>query len=814
MTGAGKFAEVVVGAGDVRGAQTFHYEIPAQLEGHVRPGQLVLVPFGTRQSHAVVMRVSDASPVEATRPIFDIIWDTEVLDAAHRELAEWTARRYAAPILDTVNLAMPPGLARHLRSTYAVASDESQPQVELAPAETRTLELIRQRGEVSEAEIRRTAGKTAARAGVRRLVALRLVNRRISLHLPQTAGERLVSAAAVEDPGAVDVRLARAPKQLALWRVLAAAEEPLPVPRALHVADVGQSILRALVARGLARVERRPTTPYLVDDVSREELPAGTANSAGWQEVKTALGSDNADVTLLHGDEADRWSIYARSIDHVVRGGRQALVVAPDVRTSTRFADWLASRVEARVAEVGRARTDAERIALWMAVRNGTVDVLVGTRAVAFAPLARPGVVIVDREEDAGHKNRNTPRYHARVVARRLAELSQCHLVLGSETPSVESFYDVEANRSRLVSDRPTVLSPRPRPCTESASDAPAPGGDVDVVDMRRAVTTVGRHGVISRRLFVALRQVLQDQGRAVLFVNRRGTATLTVCRECGYVFGCPRCSTGMVQHRDAAVMLCHVCNWREDPPRACPVCEGRRLRLWGYGTEAVAEAVSHLFPRSRVARVDSDRPARDVEAAVSAFERGEGVDVLVGTQRLAGFGEALRAQLLGIVQADVGLRFPDFLAPERVFINLMRLRRLVTDGEDGGRLVIQTLMPRHHVTQALQLDDWEHFYRAELAERQAEGLPPFRPVARATFAHADDERAAAEAQRARRELETIAAAAESLDLEILGPAPAALHRRRGQYVWQLLLFGVDARKVLPELHRGWTIDVDPVELT
>jgi len=813
VTGAGGFAEVVVGAGDVRGAQTFHYEIPASLEGRVRPGQLVLVPFGTRQSHAVVLRVSDASPVEATRPIFDIIWDTEVLDATHRELAEWTARRYAAPILDVVNLAMPPGLARHLRSTYAVASNGSQPQVELAPAESRTLELIRQRGEASEAEIRRTAGKTAARAGVRRLVALGLVDRRISVHLPQPAGERLVSAASVDDPGSVDARLARAPKQRALWQVLAAANEPLPVPQVLRSAGVGQPILRALVARGLARVERRPTTPFLVDGVSPEKVTAGPADSEAWLDIQTMLGDENADAALLQGDEVDRWSIYAQSIDHVVSGGRQALVVAPDVRTSVRLADWLAPRVEAKVAEAGRARTDAERVALWMAARKGTVDVLVGTRAVAFAPLARPGVVIVDREEDAGHKSRNTPRSHARVVARRLAELSRCSLVLGSETPSVKSFYDVETSRSRLVSVRPTALKPQPHQCKQPASDAPEPGTDADVVDMRGAVT-VGRHGVISRRLFEALRQVRQDEGRAVLFVNRRGTATLTVCRDCGYVFGCPRCSTGMVQHRDASVLLCHVCNWREDPPRECPVCQGRRLRLWGYGTEAVAEAVSHLFPRSRVARVDSDRPARDVEAAVSAFERGEGVDVLVGTQRLAGFGAALRAQLLGIVQADVGLRFPDFLAPERVFINLMRLRRLVTGGADGGRLVVQTLMPRHHVTQALQLGDWEHFYRAELAERQAEGLPPFRPVARATFAHAGDERAAAEARRARRELETIAAAAESLDLEILGPAPAALHRRRGQYVWQLLLFGADARKVLPELHRGWTIDVDPIELT
>ena len=813
MTTAPAFAEVVVGAGDVRGAQTFHYEIPTALRGRVRPGRLVLVPFGTRQSHAIVMRVGDTSPVEATRPILDIIWDAELIDAVHRELVGWTARHYAAPVLDTVNLAAPPGLARHLRSTYAMAQVHAEPQMKLSRAETRALELIRERGEAPEAEIRRVAGKTAARAGVRRLVAMGLVTRRIALHLPQPAGERMVSATAANDPASVDAMLTRAPKQQALWQVLEAEDQAIPVSRALYAADVGPSILRALVARGLARIERRPTMPYLADASRQPNAPAAAVVETAWHPIQTTLEGPNSTVVMLQGDEGDRWPIYARAVNHVVDGGRQALVIAPDSRTATRLADWLAPRVAAKVAEAGRARTDAERIALWLAVRAGTVDVLVGTRSAVFAPVSTLGLVIVDREEDPGHKNRNSPRYHVRMTSRRLAELSGCPLLLGTETPSVESFYDVEAKRSQLVGARPAEVAPQTGRHNGPALDMPQPIGCVDVVDMRRAVT-VGRHGVISRRLFEALGRALHDDGRAVLYVNRRGTATLTVCRDCGHVFGCPRCSTGLVQHRDATALQCHVCNWREDPPRECPVCRGRRLRLWGYGTEAVAEAVAHLFPKARVARVDSDRPARDVEAAASAFERRAGVDVLVGTQRLAAFGEALRASLLGIVQADIGLRFPDFLAPERVFVSLMRLRRMVTGAEPGGRMVVQTLMPSHHVTQALQSSDYLQFFRAELAERQAEGLPPFRPVARATYAHADDGRAAAEAQRARLELETIASAAQPLDLEILGPAPAALHRRRGQYVWQLLLFGADASRVLPELHRGWTIDVDPIELT
>jgi len=275
----------------------------------------------------------------------------------------------------------------------------------------------------------------------------------------------------------------------------------------------------------------------------------------------------------------------------------------------------------------------------------------------------------------------------------------------------------------------------------------------------------------------------------------------------------CPRCSTGLVQHRQTRQIVCHICNWRGSAPRWCPVCEGDRLRLWGYGSEAVAEAVAHLLPRAAVARIDSDRPAHEMDADIAAFERGA-VQVLVGTQRLLGYGKRLQADLLGIVQADIGLQFPDFVAPERVFLTLSRLRHLTAANRSAARTLVQTMMPHHHVIQALQTGNYRRFFEAEMKQRRGDGLPPLRPLIKASFGHANETRAEEEARRARRELNTVIAASPSLDIDVLGPAPAFIYRQRGQYQWQLLLQGQDAEKALPLFHGGWTLDADPLDLT
>ncbi|MCY3959765.1 MAG: primosomal protein N' [Chloroflexi bacterium] len=805
------YAEVIVAAGDVRGDQTFHYSVPDDLQGKLRPGQLVMAPFGARQLPGVVTALADTSPVAETRDLLQLVWEPPLIGPRQLALARWVAARYGAPLRSALDLVGPPRLAHHLHAVYTVASAD-EPGPKLPGTERRVLTLLRERGGLSEAALRSELGKTAATRGVARLVRRGLVTRHVSLRFPEPPAERLVEALPPPDGQSPAALLRRAPRQRALWEHLRRLDGPMPVAQVLRLVSASRSSLQGLVARGLARIQVRWSASYVVTGSRDAALGAEVSDPPAGPQLVEALTRRPPGAAVMQGCESDRWSMYAGAIDRVTAEGRQALVIAPEASTAAALADWLAARLGVSVADATRARTPAQRVALWRALRAGEIDLLVGTRDATFAPLTRLGLVIVDREEDAGHKHRVAPRYHVPVCAARLAQLVACPLLLGTETPRVATFHAVETGQARLVQAGAPGRLARLQDEPERLSGARRSSLDAEIVDTRRAAV-VGRYGSVSRVLLEALRETLALDERAVLYVNRRGMAALTICRTCAHVFECPRCSTGLVQHRQTRQMVCHICNWRDSAPRWCPVCEGDRLRLWGYGSEAVAEAVTHLLPRAVVARIDSDRPLNAMDADVSAFERGA-VQVLVGTQRLLGYGKRLQAGLLGIVQADIGLQFPDFLAPERVFLTLSRLRHLTAANGATARTVVQTMMPHHHVIQALQTGSYLRFFQAEMEQRRGEGLPPLRPLIKASFGHANETRAEEEARRARRELTTVLAAGQPLDLDVLGPAPAFVYRQRGQYQWQLLLQGADAEKALPLFHGGWTLDADPLDLT
>ena len=808
---ASAYAEVIVAAGDVRGDQTFHYSVPDSLRGKLRPGQLVMAPFGARQLPGIVTALAKSSPVEETRDLLQVVWEPPLIGSRQLALARWVAARYGAPLRASLDLVGPPRLVNHLHAEFT-AVGPNEPGRDLARSEQRVLDLLREHGTLSQAALHSKLGKTAATRGVARLVRLGLATRQVSLRLPEPAAERFARALPPPNGESPSEVLRRAPKQRALWEHLSRAGSPLPAAQALRDVSASGASLQGLVARGLARIEKRWPATYIVDGLPGGSTGGAVPKSKAWSQIERFLQPDTAATLVIQGTETDRWPLYAAAIGRIASEGRQALVVAPDASTVAEMAEWLAARVGLAVADTTRASTPAQRVSLWRSLRAGEIDVLVGTRDATFAPPTRLGLVIVERDEDAGHKNRVAPRYHVPVCASRLAAIFRCSLLLGTETPRVAIFHAVESGQARLVTAGSPVRLTRLQDDPERRQGVRRSSRDAEIVDTRRA-PVAGRYGAVSRNLYDGMRETLSERGRAVLYVNRRGLAALTICRQCAHVFECPRCSMGLVQHRQTRQIVCHICNWRGAAPRWCPVCEGDRLRLWGYGSEAVAEAVAHLLPRAVVARIDSDRPVNEMDADIAAFERGA-VQVLVGTQRLLGYGKRLRADLLGIVQADIGLQFPDFLAPERVFLTLSRLRRLVTGGRATARTVMQTMMPQHHVIQALQTGSYLRFFQTEMEQRRGEGLPPLRPLIKASFGHASESRAEEEARRARRELNTVLAAGPSLDLDVLGPAPAFVYRQRGQYQWQLLLQGEDAEKALPLFHGGWTLDADPLDLT
>ena len=810
---AAPFAEVAVGAAEVRGARTFHYSVPAALDARLKPGQLVLVEFGRRHLHGVVMTRSDHCPVAKPKPILDIVWDTPFLDHRRLEFARWLAMRFGASMAEAVENLLPANIARYITLYYVPRNDGSpESTATLTAAERKALDRLRAQGPMSTAEIAASIGKTVAAKGLPRMVNEGWLRRWTELELPAGGTPCASLLLSLQDVDRVIVDLARAPKQRALLRALVNLVGPVPVKELLDLAGAGHSSLKALQRAGHVRVEnvyRIPEPP----SATPASVGLREAGSADWRSLETFLDRDGHGVCVLLGHPDRRIPSYVQAIEKTLAAGRQALVLAPTEREARALYEQIAATLSGQVAFSGDARTPGSRVGLWRAARAGEIDVYVGPRSAVYAPLTRLGLVIVDREEDRSYKEAGGGRVQVRDAAIELGRAHLCPVVLGTTTPAVETFYNVESERYRFILMQSDDLLRQTRMNVGRGWGALGPAGTVQIVDMRTA-PVMGHGGMLSEEFFTSLKETLSGGGKAVLLVNRRGSASMTICRECGFVFTCPDCDTRLVQHSSIESLVCHSCNHRQPAPRRCPDCSSNRLRLWGHGTESIVQALKALLPLERIDRIDSSIPLERLRTVADGFRRGA-IRVLVGTSQLFSVEAALKADFLGIVQADIGLTFPDFTAPERVFQMLMRLRQSVLSGDLDGKMVIQTLMPDHHAIEAARIGSYLKFFRSEIAIRQEHDFPPFTRLARFVLTNRVNATARQESLRLAESLTGVLAAMPDNSVQLMGPAPCFRSRERGAYRWHILAYGPD-EQVAPLLavpHRGWTVDVDPVDL-
>ena len=405
------YAEVIVAAGDVRGDQTFHYSVPDSLRGKLRPGQLVMAPFGARQLPGIVTALAKRSPVEETRDLLQVVWEPPLIGSRQLALARWVAARYGAPLRSSLDLVGPPRLVNHLHAEFTAVGPMSREGTWLG-ASSGSSTSCASTGRCPKPRCTASLGKTAATRGVARLVRLGLATRQVSLR-PSGAS-----------CGAICQSLAAAKRRIAVRSAAACAEatSALGAPEPRRQSATGRpgiarrfglgSFVAGTVARGLARIEKRWPATYIVDGLPGGSTGGAVPKSKAWSQIERFLQPDTAATLVIQGTETDRWPLYAAAIGRIASEGRQALVVAPDASTVAEMAEWLAARVGLAVADTTRASTPAQRVSLWRSLRAGEIDVLVGTRDATFAPLTRLGLVIVERDEDAGHKNRVAPRYH------------------------------------------------------------------------------------------------------------------------------------------------------------------------------------------------------------------------------------------------------------------------------------------------------------------------------------------------------------------------------------------------------------------
>ncbi len=572
-----------------------------------------------------------------------------------------------------------------------------------------------------------------------------------------------------------------------------------------YCAPLGE-VLRAMLPKGVRARPSRRAGPRSMSraiaeaGVAGPPLPPPVLNDAQRAAVAPLLEAIAGRVhrrVLLHGvTGSGKTEVYLAAIDGAIAAGRGAIVLVPEIALTPQMIRRFTARFPGRIAVIHSALTDAERAVEWRHIRSGAHAVVIGSRSAIFAPVADLGIVVIDEEDAPAYKQDRVPRYHAVDVALMLGALCNAPVVMGSATPRVESFYRAHTGDFELAT-LPERVSGRALP-------------PIEVVDLRDELRA-GNTGALSMRLDQAMQACHEDGGQSILFLNRRGTSPVVLCRACGEALTCSNCSVSLVHHVDRASCDCHYCGLSTPLPTACPSCSSRAIRALGMGTERLERDVHERFPALRLIRMDRDTTrSRDAYFDIYDRFRRHEADCLIGTQMVAKGWDLGNVRLVGIVNADTSLHFPDYRSGELTFSLLTQVAGRAGRGDEPARVVLQTYSPGHYAVRHATTHDYLGFARDEIRVRKALRFPPYARLCVCTYTHRVDTEAEAEA---RREAERVSGTlGSSAGLDVLGPTPAFLHRLRGEYRWQMTIRGTDIERAFPHLPkaRGWSIDVDP----
>ncbi|HEX9897400.1 MAG TPA: primosomal protein N' [Dehalococcoidales bacterium] len=805
------YAEVCVNAPAVQ-LRTFSYAIPANLT--VQVGQAVWVPFGQRLLQGIIIELTDIPAVEKTRDIASVIDSQPLLSPGQITLARWISDYYLSSLWNALSMMMPPGFERRvLAYLYPVkrAYDESV----LNEIQFRILTRAQDEGRVSLKELEKSLGKKKAQSNTLQLIKLGVLQRQYELERPrvnvkETPYVRLLATPAQVMEVLKEMSGGRTKRQPILLKYLAEQSGPVELSEIKKKTGCDRLTVNALVKKGLVAIEniavrREPLELQRVQ--LSQPLPLTMAQDTVFRPIcSSLLRSEKLEtkVFLLHGvTGSGKTEIYLQALAEAVKLGKRGIVLVPEIALTPQTIERFASRFPGRVAILHSHLSLGEQFDEWWRIKNGEVDVVIGPRSALFAPQPDLGIIIIDEEHEWTYKqHEQSPRYHTRCVALKMSEQMGCTVVMGSATPDIETYYHAVKGDFHLLR-LPERVTP--------VENAPLPG--VTIIDMRSELKD-GNRSIFSRALTTAIDRILENHEQAILFLNRRGTSTYIQCRNCGYVLKCRRCEVPLTYHLDAEALICHQCNYRTDVPQVCPKCSSRRIRFLGIGTEKLEQEVKLAFPIAKLLRWDRDvTSGRYSHQKILDKFRSHEADILVGTQMVTKGLDLPLVTLVGVINADLSLNLPDFRASERTFQLLSQVAGRAGRGPVEGQVIIQTYNPEHYAIQAAAEHNYALFYEQEINYRRQFHEPPFAQLANLTYTNTNDNRCMEEAGkmaiRIKEERDRLGLAG----VELIGPAPAYIHRLRGRYRWKLIVRGTELSFFLSRipLPSGWTVDIDPI---
>jgi primosomal protein N' (replication factor Y) len=773
------------------------------------------VPFGSRLIQGIVLRLTDEPSVKETKEIAGIVADFPLLSPIQIKLAQWISEHYFSPPFDALALMLPPGFERRAITCFQLT--ESQVDLPLTPEQRQVLHIMRRERKTSLPELEKAIGNRKARQITDQLLARQLITQTLELGEAKIKPKTLPYIRLIADREEIEAAKAllvksRAYKQAELLEFLARQTQPILISELRERLNCSPATIKALKSRYLVSVERLRVRRDPLSRLSLTTSPPPVltpSQQTAWESirdviVKVARQPGGPAVFLLFGvTGSGKTEIYLRALAQVIAAGKRGICLIPEIALTQQTVERFASRFPGRVAVLHSGLSSGEQFDEWQWIMEGNCDVVIGPRSALFAPLTNLGLIIIDEEHEWTYKQEDkSPRYHARDVAIKLAQLSDAVVILGSATPDIGSFHRAQQGEYHLVELKERI-TPR--------GYSPLP--EVSIVDLREELKA-GNTSLFSRSLLAAMKEALAQGEQIILFLNRRGTATFVRCRNCGFVLRCPRCSIALTYHSTEKKLICHRCRYSIPASPSCPQCFRPYLRFLGIGTQRVEEEVRHFFPEARLLRWDRDVITRRYahEELLKNF-RDHKADVLIGTQMIAKGLDLPQVTLAGIISADTGLNFPDFRSSERTFQLLCQVAGRAGRGVKAGKVIIQTYSPDNYIIEAAAKHDYLGFYHKEIDYRRQYNYPPFSQLVRLVYSHTNEGLCHREAERVYHLILDERKRKDIIDFSVIGPVPTFAFRARGRYRWQLFLRGPDSIRMLSQLilPRGWTIDVDPV---
>jgi primosomal protein N' (replication factor Y) len=825
LANAGAGPEYVEVAVPVHVSSTFIYRLPVSLRQLAQAGSRIVVPFGRKFVTGYIVAVLEKlragtslreSDIKEAREILDVV---PLVTPELLQLTRWVAEYYLAPWGEVIKAALPPGISPTIDQFLSITENG---RLELSKLSTQDSLSIKQRllQVVAESEEPSMAAASAELPAAPVAKLARELEDDGLLRIMQRAGsgfvkakyQRRVRLVTDEQPNETEGRkftdaqlriidALKGRESLALAELLATAN--------VSVSSVGTLHKRKLVQIYEERLRRDPLGDAAFAQHEDYRLTVDQQNVLA--ELDGPLRAPAYAAFLLHGvTGSGKTEVYIRAMRVALDLGRSALMLVPEIALTPVFSRRLKMHFGDRVAIFHSSLSRGERFDEWTRVRNGAARIVIGTRSAVFAPIKDLGLVIVDEEHESTYRQQDSPHYNGRDTAIVRAQKESAVVILGSATPSLESFHNASTGKYQYL-QLPNRLGNRPMAVAA-------------IIDMRAVFARHQKAKVFSDELLQAIEETHRKQEQSIILLNRRGYSSFVLCRSCGESVQCPNCDVTLTYHRSERVIICHYCNHREAAPHKCPSCEGKFIYYVGEGTQQIEEQLKKLFPSLRIARIDRDTASRRgaFENSLAEFGKGE-IDMLVGTQILAKGHDFPNVTLVGVVSVDAGMALPDFRAAERTFQLLTQVAGRAGRGDRAGKVLIQTYHPYHYALRHASAQDYSGFYEEEIRHRQNHTYPPFVALASLLVHGSDLARVRSEAVELRKELDQ---ANGERAARILGPAPAPLARLKGEFRMQLLIkcrnrrelrrIIDDALKALSERKinlRSINVEIDPVSI-